>query len=261
MADYFEDVRYVKLRSGGPTETQCWYNTDYDFVFKLSEEIPNPRTMQVVQFFPPFTWYNVDAYNGTIAWNNGTNDLTATLTPGNYSKSTILIPLAAAMHAKDNNTYTVTFDSVTSKFTIAMSEADFTINWSASTINKLIGGLDSGTSSSTTKSLTCPVQACLQPVQTIDIRAPNIIHSTEMSQDKDLLYSWRVAETSGTYSNYMDSSEGTELKIIGSPKTMKEVTLRIVDQDGYSVDFQNLRRAEFFILLKIKYWRPKTLML
>lgn len=262
------DVRYVQIRSGGPIATRTTYNSNYDFLFKLNEEIPNPRKICVTQAFFPFSWYNVDAYNKKITFNSAApgydakDNKEAEIPEGNYTATTICTAIAAAMTEQDNNTYTVTISASTSKLNIVCTESEFRIKTSLCTCNELLGLPDATGAADLTsadKSLTFPLQVMLQPILCINIRAPGLVHSTETGTNNDLLYSYRVAATNGLYADYMDSNEGPTLVLYNNPSTLKEFVLSIVDQNGYSVDFQNMTRNEFFIMLKVEYERPRNL--
>jgi hypothetical protein len=83
--------------------------TDYD-AFKLDYDLTDDTLV-------------IDATNNKIDFKEGSPQLTATLTSGVYTPTTLCAEIKSKMEAAGSGTYTVSFDSVTRKFTIAHGSA------------------------------------------------------------------------------------------------------------------------------------------
>lgn len=66
-----------------------------------------------------YTWYNINSTNNNIDFSEGAGELTATVTPGCYTSTTLKSALETALNAAGALTYTVTFNTTTLKTTIA----------------------------------------------------------------------------------------------------------------------------------------------
>lgn len=68
----------------------------------------------------PGSWYNIrTGVNNNILFNEGSGNLTAVLTPGQYNITTLAAEIKAKMEAVGTLTYTVSFSSITLKTTIS----------------------------------------------------------------------------------------------------------------------------------------------
>lgn len=75
----------------------------------------------------------ITAKNGKIDFAEGGSQLTATLTPGSYSPTTLCAEIKTRMDAAGAQTYTVTFNAITRKFTIAQGGATFSLLFATGT--------------------------------------------------------------------------------------------------------------------------------
>lgn len=65
----------------------------------------------------------IDSSNNKLDFHNGTTSKTATITAGVYSPTTLCTEIKTQMEAADAVTYTITFDALTRKFTLAHGSA------------------------------------------------------------------------------------------------------------------------------------------
>jgi len=76
----------------------------------------------------------VASSNDKINFNIGASELTATLTAGTYSAATLCTEIDTQLTAADaTGTYTVSFNNVTCKFTLARSTGTFQLLWTSGT--------------------------------------------------------------------------------------------------------------------------------
>jgi hypothetical protein len=138
-------------------------NSDMIFYF-TSPVAPPPNhnmTLKVLNITVPVSYTLVNDSNNTLI----VNDSTYTLTNGNYNATTLKTHLSSILTG-----YTVTFSSITNKFTITHSTTNFTIS-SSSTCQKLLGFPSDQAVSSTSLTLTStyPIDLSGDNVMYIDI--------------------------------------------------------------------------------------------
>lgn len=102
------------------------------------------------------TWYVVmTGINDKFYINAGSTDYTATLTQGDYTYLTLLTELQTQLNASytPDNDFTVTFDTLTNKYTVTHSATDFIITFGTNTTasaNKLFGFAQTDTTETAT---------------------------------------------------------------------------------------------------------------
>lgn len=75
----------------------------------------------------------ISSKNNKIDFTEGGSQLTATLTPGSYSPTALCTEIDSKMTAAGAQSYTVTFNSITRKFTIAQGGATFSLLFESGT--------------------------------------------------------------------------------------------------------------------------------
>ena len=119
--------------------------TTSSFIVNLTNCLNPGDFMEVTDIAIPNLWYNIDSYNNTIVFNDGSLR-TAVVTPGYYSNASLLTTLAAAMQAASGvTTFTAAQNSSTLLTTITGSNT-FTINFALSTIAYVLGFPTTGSS-------------------------------------------------------------------------------------------------------------------
>ena len=137
----------VYLQSQNSTYTLNSSNQNSDLIFYFHEPITRPfgndMKISLSSFVFPVSFYLVDSNNNQLV----VNSTTYTLTNGNYSAKNL------ATHIKSllGSSYTITYDSITNKYTFSHTTTDFTIN-STSTCLTLLG-FSSASHTSTSLSL------------------------------------------------------------------------------------------------------------
>lgn len=109
-----------------------------DFTIQMADSI-DPGTYKLVYTAIPLTFYNITASNNKVYFLENAVPFTATVTPGNYSASTIGAALSTALDAAGAYTYTVAIDSNTEIVTITSSDAKASFSDGTNSINTTIG--------------------------------------------------------------------------------------------------------------------------
>ncbi len=110
--------------------------------FYLDKNIRHIQQVRIDGVEFPNSYYVFNSQTNSIKFTeNGEAEATATITPGNYTSTTILTEIKAALEAvsPDSRTYTVTLDTSTLKITIAVSSGTVIINGATSTAGEFIG--------------------------------------------------------------------------------------------------------------------------
>lgn len=110
------------------------------------------KSIELLTFSLPMTFYNVNENNNKIYFNDGTDKI-ATLTPGNYDITDFLAELKTEMDSVSTITFTPTYSNISMKITITGDSA-FTLTFGTNTTNsssKILGFPDVDTSSSVTQ--------------------------------------------------------------------------------------------------------------
>jgi len=88
------------------------------------------QTIELVSAEIPNTQYVFTSANNYIDFNEGAGALSAQITPGTYSIDDLVSHLKTILDAAGSDTYTVSFDEITKKLTIA-STGSFSLLWSS----------------------------------------------------------------------------------------------------------------------------------
>lgn len=149
------------------------YSTNsHDFDIKV--QTPVDGVYQIVTCSIPNTFYNINAYNNLIYFNDGSAK-TATITPGIYSSSDITTAIKTAMDDQSTITFTVSIGTNTQKLTIA-GDSPYTLKFATNTTNSaasILGFTNTDTSSSTSQVATNVINlaypaGCLVRINDID---------------------------------------------------------------------------------------------
>ena len=95
--------------------------------FTMPRPLGDLAALKVLEVQIPFTWYTINTYNNTFTLDDGVGSAKVTITPGNYDSSQMITELQNDLHtasvaAGGSYTYTVTYSSITQKFTIVSSQ-------------------------------------------------------------------------------------------------------------------------------------------
>lgn len=113
-----------KNRSSGTSDNFTIVDTQERFV-------NIPQSVKAVTITIPVTWYNVTSANNKFSFTGASTGLhNITITPGNYSGTTLAKALQDAINAiLGCGGYTVVYDCPTGKFTISSKTENFTIDF------------------------------------------------------------------------------------------------------------------------------------
>jgi len=225
--------------------SDSYFNDTGDYSFTLQRPIDNVKSIQLLSYNIPWSWYNVAYYSNTIAFKEGSgSQITTTIPLGNYTEVDLQDALATALTSASGvgATYTISVNYNTMALSITSSVGDFTILYSGTTMSSLIGL--SADTYSTSKSMTLGT-IDLMPIKEIQIRIPHMITNFETSKtnmNQDLLC---VASLSGyQFGDIIRENMGsidTELII----STISQITLSIVNLDGYTPPFDTNQPLTF----------------
>jgi hypothetical protein len=94
--------------------------------FKVTiERISNVRNVKIQNVIIPLSYYNINSLNNSITFNDGVLR-TATLTLGSYTANQLATMIQTAMNAISTLVFTITYNSITQKFTIS-STSNFSL--------------------------------------------------------------------------------------------------------------------------------------
>jgi hypothetical protein len=191
----------------------------------------------------PNSSYNISSKNNVLWMTFDGNTYQYTFPVGNYTVSTFIAAWATVVPAN----FTLTYSTLTSKFTISTTSYAFSVN-SNSTIDYTIGF--SGTTSSTASSpYTLVMPRCYNflPEPVFNICCPEISNGQAISNGGNFQFSNILATIPNSGKNnvqtvYQNSGEDFILKT----SSYNNITIQILSDEGAYIDFNGL--ASFFAL-------------
>lgn len=202
--------------------------------------------MRVENVRLPTSFYNTNSNNNILKITedpSGTaDDVTVTIPEGNYNESELRTTIIALLNAAtaNSNTYNITVDDVTGKFTFTTDITEFRIEsiTGGSTINRQIGFLDN-TYTSSSMSLTSVAHISLNSRRflTLDtgLASNNLYNKDHL---KNIALHIPITEARSTVQFY-NNHEGYKAKLENF-HSIKHLRMRIVDADNNSVDFNGV---------------------
>lgn len=237
------------------TNDATW-SSDGDYSFSLLRPIHNVKNIQLMQYNLNWSFPNVRTSTNTLIFSESDSPSTmrtVTLPVGQYQDEDIAVDLGVAMTTAGTQTYTISINYVTERFTITGSSKNFTIYLAGTTIFPLLGMQPEVASvTSTGEALTFQNPMDLLPTTEIQIRMPNLIKNYETSAtnvQQDLL---QVASLSGY--NYGDEIRENNASIVSETviNQISQFVISLTDQTSYSPDFNPLIPMSF--LFKVELW-------
>lgn len=197
------------------------------------------------------TIYNINSYNNGFAFTDGSGSYTGlTLTVGNYDSGSLATEIKTRMEAANgaSRTYTITFSSVTNKFTFAPSAGNVSFQFSGITYSahRAFGFAKVDTSASSALVSTNPIQ--LDFASSLLIRVDEVkrdgVFETSDSKNPTSFNLYVPLDTSfGVYKN-LDSGNFKQCLDFSLTKT---ITLVVTDSSNQQVD---LNSSEWEMLLE-----------
>ncbi len=180
----------------------------------------------------PNSFYVVNYTNDVIV----INSIAYALPRGNYNVNTFIAQLLLLIPAS----FSITYSSITTKFTFTNSVADFTINGSSSlsTINSVIG-LGTTDITSTALSLTLPFVVNFLPLQRINLRSNflkfNNYNSTDNSSDVFLSLQNNSPQNAVIY-----YTNQTNTKTLIEDRSITTFDITVTDDFNRLINFNNI---------------------
>jgi len=214
-------------------------NADLDYAFTLFKSVENARAIQLLSYNIEWKWPNLYSSTNTLIMNEGGSNITVTLPTGNYFDTDIITDLGEAMTNASTvgNVYTITENSVTSKFIITASVHSFSLIYAGSTMSSLIGlsGNISSTHISNTYVVTLQNTWNLLPSKELDISLPNLVTMWNTDGTNNSI-AGTVSLSSYAYGDTIrENLSGVELAL--NQKNFNQFVISITDQDGYCPQF------------------------
>lgn len=204
-------------------------NTPHDAVFNLNTLLKDDKYQYISLTGITFLngRYNIHVGNNTLVFQEDgvAVDLTATLTPGNYTATELQAEIKTQMDAAGANTYTVTYDSITMKYTITTSGTSLKIMESSTCLFEL--GIEAG--SLFTASVTSDNIVRLDGTEYVSVIST--LHSENISSNgyTNILTRIPLQEPPGSLV-YFQPSEKKPIKF--TPGSFPSIDLRLFDANG-----------------------------
>ena len=177
----------------------------------------------------------VNSYNGATASNH-----TLTLTNGYYSETQLRDELSMKLNQISGNTYTVTYDNKTSKYTITETSGDtFKFTFKDNTANsarKLLGFSETNTTYNSTHTSDLAVDLCPQKIIYCNIEEVGRKHiETTVHTHTDLYFT-----TNSSYGGVIRYTCEECVQNIHFLKTPKRIHYRFHTLEGENIDFNGI---------------------
>ena len=119
---------------------------DYNYVFDstvgktASSSNPNFPVSNLSKYTRAKVWrssgfFSINSSNNKIDFNDGTGSVTATITTGNYTTTSLAAEIKTRLDTAGSLTHTVSYSSSTGKWTISVASGTFSILWLTGTNN------------------------------------------------------------------------------------------------------------------------------
>ena len=227
--------------------TYAYSGSTNNFTYYLKEPIKNVSSFKITSAEIPLSYYNVrtsgvDANNKFIfSENGGTTILTASLSAGYYTSTTIITALTTAINSASVNSYlyTITYSALTGFITIS-STGNFVIMYSSSvngwlSINWLLGFNQKSNSVATSQTAqTCPF---FDYYQYLYFRIGlNFKGNYDETGSKNNIIKIPITAPQGAIQYYNDLSDN-KFDILGNESDIISLfTVQLLDSDGYYVN-------------------------
>jgi len=122
----------------------------HDFTVKLDHRIDHALSVSIIDVIIPNSMYAINSSNNLIYFAEGGSTFTATITPGNYTRTELETEIDTQMAAVGAHTYSSSISVITGKCTISDSTGNFTLEFASNTTNsmaKILGFTETDTSS------------------------------------------------------------------------------------------------------------------
>lgn len=222
---------------------------DENYSITLAKPLNRIKQVEVVSVEIPYSFYVFTANNNVLKFNDENSTLqTATITPGNYSGTTISVELETQLNAASSGGWTVTYNSSTYKLSMSRT-SNFQLFTTDSTIASTIGLLADS-----------PVTTSHGFTGIANLSGPNYIYirSVALTRPKKILPIENSNATSDIlYKLALQTGPGTtitERNLFPTKLTyavrqrMQTLDFRLEDLDGNQLDLNGLNWSITIIL-------------
>lgn len=208
-------------------------NSEGDYTFFLNTyPIVEGKSIALYNFNILWNWENVTPTTNTIIFNEGAGNLTATIPLGNYDILSLINAIGTAMTNVGTQTYSGSFNVVTSEITITTSGvSNFTVLLIGTTAYNLIGLTKNITSTGSPPALTFQDTIDLLPIKELQIRLPDLLQTCESGNNSSICYA--ISLSGFSYGSEISTQlQGVDIELM--KKTLNIMTVSIVSPDGFS---------------------------
>ena len=193
------------------------------------------------------TQYPINSNNNTFIFqeNDTATNITATLTPGNYTGSSIATELQTQMNSVGSNTYSVSYDSGTGKLIISETLPD---NFKLVSINEIFG-FEIMTSFEATRTGDNP--AVLSGVEYVDLMLPSLISNNVSTNNNRNGIIKRIPLDLPWGSLIVYKSQESDQSVIINKEYLNNIQVRLLNPDGTVFDLRE--NSHLSIVLKCTY--------
>lgn len=197
------------------------------------------NTIRIKYVMIPLAYYNINSNNNTFIFNEGGSDLTATITPGTYSKSEFITELKTKLDSSGSQTYSVVDSDTTNNITISAA-GNFQIIFSEfSTAAKRIYNSGSSDTSNTTSHTIGPID--ISGVNIINIESNLRLYKSVRSNRK-MVNNILVSIPVSPYTTNEILSYAPQYDIISNSyeDDLGEIKFKLYNEFGELIDLNNV---------------------
>ena len=189
----------------------------------------------------PYSFYSITTIDNTFQWQVGVNTFSYNVEPGNYT----VYQLIALLKTQMGVTFTITYNSITSKLLFTNTTNNFTIL--ASTINHILGFSKTTNSTSVALSLTARDVVNLNQIRALNIEINYPTYNVNVAQpyNQNILATIPVYVAPFSIITYINPNNfRTNLYV----NKLEQINIRILDNQGNLV---NLNGINYQITLQL----------
>jgi hypothetical protein len=202
-----------------------------DCIYSLPQNLINYNMVNISldKFVMPNLQFNINKYNNTITYKeNSGSSISASLTTGNYNATTLATALTTLMQTNGTLTYTITFDTVSYKFTIAATGNVQLIDGS---LNDVLGFINNSANSS---SITADFPMRLDGLDLLMVEIPGSFSKNLNTYSNNILDIVPVGVAFGEIITFDNKSYLNQNNISGS--SLRQIRVRLLDSNGNKLD-------------------------
>jgi len=255
MAQLISESKILSITSETASN---YYNGDFlsYMLFSLPTALvdaPNikHRSLALINAQIPVSFYIINYTNDTLKLTINSILYTITITRGNYNSTTLITELQSKILIATGETITITYSKITGLLTFSHLSKNFTINFSGSTINSVLGFSTTANSTSTSFVLVASYPLNLLGIKQLHIRSKSIISdnvssSTSGSGRTTLIASIPVLSPAFGLITY---TAPAEIKCSIANTTIDDLEIEILDAEtNQLINFNNTNWAMTFLL-------------